>query len=189
MEVTIERLCTATPDARELVAELDQVLGALYEPEQRHGLPIEQVFQPNVRFFVARIGGRAVGCGAVALFDDYAEVKRMYTREAARGQGVGRALLARLEREARDAAKPVLRLETGTLQAVAIGLTRAAVSGSVVRSATTPSCRRIGSLRACSMRSRCRAEKRSAFRRIWLIGAELAEYAALFRPTKLIFTA
>ena len=64
-------------------------------------LSIEQVFQPNVRFFVARIGGRAVGCGAVALFDEYAEVKRMYTRDAARGQGVGKALLARLEREAR----------------------------------------------------------------------------------------
>jgi putative acetyltransferase len=95
---------------------------ALYEPEQRHGLSIEQVFQSNVRFFVAHIGGRAVGCGAVALFDDYAEVKRMYTRDTARGQGVGKALLVRLEREARDAAKPMLRLETGSLQAAAIGL-------------------------------------------------------------------
>ena len=46
----------------------------------------------------------------------------MYTRDAARGQGVGKALLARLEREARDAAKPMLRLETGTLQVAAIGL-------------------------------------------------------------------
>jgi len=122
MEITIERLCAATPDAQELVAELDQVLGALYEPEQRHGLSIEQVFQPYVRFFVARIGGRAVGCGAVALFDGYAEVKRMYTREAARGRGVGKALLARIEREARDAGKPLLRLETGTYQAEAVGL-------------------------------------------------------------------
>jgi putative acetyltransferase len=122
MGITIERLCAAIPDAQELVAELDQVLGALYEPEQRHGLSIEQVFQPNVRFFVARIGDRAVGCGAVALFDDYAEVKRMYTREAARGQGVGKALLARIEAEARAARKPILRLETGTLQAAAIGL-------------------------------------------------------------------
>jgi putative acetyltransferase len=46
----------------------------------------------------------------------------MYTREAARGQGVGKALLDRLEQEARAAGKPVLRLETGTLQALAIGL-------------------------------------------------------------------
>jgi putative acetyltransferase len=120
--IIIERPFGPTAEARALIAELDAVLGALYEPEQRHGLSIEQVFQPNVRFFVARLDGEAVGCGAVALFDDYAEVKRMYTRDAARGRGVGKALLAQIEREARDAGKPVLRLETGTYQAAAIGL-------------------------------------------------------------------
>jgi putative acetyltransferase len=120
--IIIERPFGPTAEARALIAELDAVLGALYEPEQRHGLSIEQVFHPNVRFFVARLDGEAVGCGAVALFDDYAEVKRMYTRDAARGRGVGKALLAQIEREARDAGKPVLRLETGTYQAAAIGL-------------------------------------------------------------------
>jgi hypothetical protein len=29
------------------------------------------VFEPHVRFFIARLGGQAVGCGAVALFADY----------------------------------------------------------------------------------------------------------------------
>jgi putative acetyltransferase len=38
------------------------------------------------------------------------------------GRGVGNALLARIAREARDAGAPVLRLETGTHQAAAIGL-------------------------------------------------------------------
>jgi putative acetyltransferase len=122
MAITIERLSGPTSDASALIAELDEVLGALYEPEQRHGLSIEQVFQPNVRFFVARLGDQAAGCGAVALCDGYAEVKRMYTRDAARGRGVGKALLARIEREASDAGKPILCLETGTLQAAAIGL-------------------------------------------------------------------
>jgi putative acetyltransferase len=122
MDITIELLSSPTQDARELVAELDEVLGALYEPEQRHGLSIEQVFEPNVRFFVARLGDRAAGCGAAALFDFYGEVKRMYTSEAARGRGVGKALLARIEEEARAAGKPVLRLETGIHQAAAIGL-------------------------------------------------------------------
>ena len=121
MAITIERAVDPTSDVRELIAELDAVLGAVYKPHQRHGLSIEQVFQPNVRFFVARLGDAAVGCGAVALFDDYAEVKRMYTREAARGHGVAKALLTQIEREARDAGKPVLRLETGTYQAAAIG--------------------------------------------------------------------
>jgi putative acetyltransferase len=77
MKITVERILAPAPDARELIAELDQVLGAVYPPEQRHGLSIEQVFEPNVRFFAARIGDEAVGCGAVALFDGYAEVKRM----------------------------------------------------------------------------------------------------------------
>ena len=122
LDIVIELLSGPTQDARELVADLDEVLGALYEPDQRHGLTIEQVFQTNVRFFIARLGDAAVGCGAVALFDDYAEVKRMYTRETARGRGVGRALLARIEEEARDAGKPMLRLETGIHQAAAIGL-------------------------------------------------------------------
>jgi putative acetyltransferase len=122
MEIVVALLSGPTQDARELVAELDEVLGAVYDADQRHGLSIEQVFEANVRFFVARIGGAAVGCGAVALFDGYAEVKRMYTREPARGRGVGKALLARIENEARGAGKPVLRLETGTLQAAAIGL-------------------------------------------------------------------
>jgi putative acetyltransferase len=120
--IEIELLSAVTDAAKLLIAELDAVLGALYEPHQRHGLSLDQVFRPNVRFFVARLDGEAVGCGALALFDGYAEVKRMYTREAARGQGVGTALLARLEEEARNAGKPLLRLETGTYQTAAIGL-------------------------------------------------------------------
>ena len=56
------------------------------------------------------------------MFDDYAEVKRMYTRPAARGQGIAKAVLRRIEDEARRAGKSVLRLETGTHQQEAIGL-------------------------------------------------------------------
>ena len=46
----------------------------------------------------------------------------MYTREAARGHGLAKVLLARIETEARGAGKHVLRLETGVHQAAAIGL-------------------------------------------------------------------
>jgi putative acetyltransferase len=61
-----------------------------------------------------------VGCGGVALFDDFAEVKRMYVREGARGHGVGETVLARLEDEARAAGLDVLRLETGDRQLAAL---------------------------------------------------------------------
>lgn len=75
-----------------------------------------------MRFFVARLNGAAVGCGGVALFADFAEVKRMYVRDAARGRGVAQALLARIEREAWEAGLAVLRLETGTRQFAAMRL-------------------------------------------------------------------
>ena len=120
--ISIERITEPTPELRELIGELDAVLNAAYEPHQRHGLAIAQLFEPHVRFFVVRLDGAPVACGGVALFDDYAEVKRMYTRDAVRGHGVGKALLLRLEQEARAAGRDILRLETGTLQDAAIGL-------------------------------------------------------------------
>ena len=81
MNITIERTVEATPEVHDLIGELNDVLGAAYGPHQRHGLRIEQLFEPNVRSFVARLDGLAVGCGGVAIFDDYAEVKRMYTHQ------------------------------------------------------------------------------------------------------------
>lgn len=121
-DLVIEYLTRPTAEAAALIAELDNELGAAYPPEQRHGYSLAQIFQPNVRFFIARLDGEAVGCGAVALFADYAEVKRMYTRPAGRGRGIGKALLARIESEARAAGKPILRLETGTEQSAAMRL-------------------------------------------------------------------
>jgi putative acetyltransferase len=122
MSITVERVVEATSEVCDLIGELNDVLGAAYEAHQRHGLSIEQLFEPNVCFFVARVDGLAIGCGGVAVFDDYAEVKRMYTRPVARGRGVAKALLRRIEDEARGAGMSVLRLETGTNQKEAIRL-------------------------------------------------------------------
>jgi putative acetyltransferase len=118
-------LTPAPNDAcRLLVGELEEVLSAEYAPEQRHGLPLDAIFQPHVRFFVASLDGAPAGCGGVALFEGFAEVKRMYVRPAARGQGVAQAILARIETETRAANLPVLRLETGDKQLDALRLYR-----------------------------------------------------------------
>ena len=118
--ITLELLPSATAEVRALIAELEEILSAEYPPEQRHGLRLEALFQPHIRFFVARVDGVAVGCGGIALFDDFAEVKRMYVREGARGHGVGDVVLGRLEDEARAAGLDVLRLETGDRQLAAL---------------------------------------------------------------------
>jgi len=111
-DLVIEVVAAATEEVRALIGELDQVLSEGYPPEQRHAISIDAIFQPHVRFFLARLGATAVGCGGVALFADFAEVKRMYVRETARGRGVADALLARIEGETREAGLAVLRLET-----------------------------------------------------------------------------
>jgi putative acetyltransferase len=121
-EVQIEAALTATDEARSLVGELEAVLAVEYPPEQRHGIAFDAIFQPHVRFFIARLRGAAVGCGGVALFPDFAEVKRMYVRDSARRKGVAGAILARIEEEVRGAGLSLLRLETGVRQVAAMQL-------------------------------------------------------------------
>ena len=120
MDVTIERVPAATDEVRQLLAELDEALSG-YLPEQRHALSVDALFEDSVRFFAVRLDGVAIGCGGVAFYDGFAEVKRMYTRPTARRKGVAATLLRRLEDEAREAGHSVLRLETGRYQAEAIG--------------------------------------------------------------------
>jgi GNAT superfamily N-acetyltransferase len=86
----------------------------------------EQVTPPAGVFVVARFDGEPVGCGAVRPVlggpAHHAEVKRMYTAPAARRRGVSRAVLARLEDEARRLGYRWIQLETGTRQPEAIAL-------------------------------------------------------------------
>lgn len=124
VSIAIDPVTAPTAELTELIGELDAVLDANYQPHQRHSLALQQLFEPHMRFFLVRLDGAVVGCGGVALFGDYAEVKRMYTRPEARGRGLAKALLGCIETEARAAGKPLLRLETGPLQHEAVALYR-----------------------------------------------------------------
>jgi putative acetyltransferase len=107
-------------DIRALIDELNDELSDLYTAEQRHGLTLDAIFQPHVRFFVARRDGQGVGCGGVALFDGFAEVKRLYVRPAVRGQGIADAIMAHLAAETISSGRSLLRLETGSHSHAAI---------------------------------------------------------------------
>ncbi len=118
--VVIEQVAAPTEEVRSLIGELEAELSANYPPHQRHGLRLDAIFQPHIAFFVARRAGEPVGCGGVALLDGFAELKRMYVREAARGTGTAEALLRRLEDTGRASGRTLLRLETGDAQHAAI---------------------------------------------------------------------
>lgn len=124
--MTINVTLVSVPDAdiRALIGELNDELGALYSAEQRHGLDLNAIFQPHIRFFVARRGGVALGCGGVALFGGFAEIKRMYVRPSARGQGVADAVMDRLTAETVLSGRSLLRLETGVYSGAAIAFYR-----------------------------------------------------------------
>jgi putative acetyltransferase len=131
----LELTPSPTPEARELIEALEAELSGDFSAEQRHGYSVERVFQPNIFFFLARLDGQSVGCGALAFEEGLAEVKRMYVRPPRRGSGVGRAILQRLEEEAAARGASRLVLETGDVLQPAIrlyecaGFTRCAAFG------------------------------------------------------------
>ena len=126
MTMIIERESPRQPDVLALIDELDRYQSELYPVESNHLLDVEALCAEDMRFFVARIDGAAVGCGALRVCADYAELKRMFVSPRARGTKLGARILSRLEEQARHEGRLVLRLETGIHQPAALGLYRAA---------------------------------------------------------------
>lgn len=124
MTITITQERPDTPEALQLLAELDVALGnEHYPPQSRHAFSVEKLIRQNVAFFVIRVDGNPAGCGGVKLFGaDYGEVKRMFVRPAFRGKGLGKAMLDHIAQYTRGHGVSALRLETGIYQREAIGL-------------------------------------------------------------------
>ncbi len=121
MLITLESV--DQPDIIQLISDLDAYQGALYPPESNYHLSVEALKAANVLFAVARDDARVViGCGAVVLFDDYGELKRMFVPPAQRGRGVAKAIITYLEAHAVQRNCLLLRLETGIHQPEAHGL-------------------------------------------------------------------
>jgi putative acetyltransferase len=85
-------------------------------PDHVHAMDADDLLGPAVTFFSARRDGVLLGVGALNQLDEtHAELKSMHTSEAARGQGVRRAMVDRLLAVAADRSY----LETGTMDAFA----------------------------------------------------------------------
>jgi pimeloyl-ACP methyl ester carboxylesterase/GNAT superfamily N-acetyltransferase len=115
-----------SPDSAALVADYVAEIKAMY-PEWTPDVPPRMtghdVEPPDGRWLVAYHDERAVGCaGLKRLDDDTAEIKRIYVAPNARGTGVARALLSRLEQTAREAGYRTVRLDTGAKQQASVAL-------------------------------------------------------------------
>lgn len=141
----VERLLTAslvrvdpedpdTPAARhclrEYAAELDRRFAGGFDPG-RSVLPDPSVLRPPAGLLLlARLHGEPVGCGALVVHDDHAEIKRMWVAESVRGLGLGRRLLDELEARARTG---LVRLDTHGALTEAIAMYRSAGYAEIAR--------------------------------------------------------
>jgi DNA-binding MarR family transcriptional regulator/GNAT superfamily N-acetyltransferase len=138
----IERLLTAAsvqiravdpehPDAQyclgDYVAELNRRAERGFDPSAGATALPHEVRPPAGEFFVAYLQGEGVGCGAVKHHaGGPAEIKRMWIAPGARGLGLGRRLLERLEACAVAGGARVAHIETSAVLVEALALYRSA---------------------------------------------------------------
>ena len=90
-------------------------------PESVHALDVTALKAPEIRFFSAWDGEALLGMGAWKRLGDidgcgHGEVKSMHTARAARGKGVGTAMLRHLMDDAKAHGIARLSLETGSME-------------------------------------------------------------------------
>ena len=89
-------------------------------PEHSFALDGDGLSDPAVTLYSFRAHGGLLAIGAIKrLGPDHAEIKSKHTAEAARGRGIGRAMLTQLLGVARTRGFRRVSLETGTMQAFA----------------------------------------------------------------------
>lgn len=107
-------------DVRRLLDEHLADMHATSPPESVHALDHAALAAPGLTFVTARAAGRLLGCGALAqLAPDAGELKSMRTAAAARGRGVGAAVLGHLLALAAGRGYARVSLETGSQDAFA----------------------------------------------------------------------
>jgi putative acetyltransferase len=125
LAVDIRREDLLSAVAQLLILALNAELESRYPEEGAtfFRLDPEEVSEGRGGFFVAYLGEEAVGCGAVRRTEPgVAEIKRMYVAPQARGRGVGRQMVQKLESVARQLGITRLVLETGPRQPEAIAV-------------------------------------------------------------------
>lgn len=128
-ELDVRAVGTSDPTAAALLnayaSELEQ--NAVARTPDRVETVAAEYERPSGTFLVVYAGDEPVACGGIrSLGDGTAEVKRMYVAPSARGNGVGKELLRRLEAEARQLGYKRLRLDTAAPLTSAQALYRSA---------------------------------------------------------------
>jgi len=108
-----------TEDVRELLETHLAFADTHSPPEDVHALDVDGLLDPAVTFFSFRRDGVLLGVGALKQLDEHnAELKSMHTA-AARGRGIGRAMVDHLVDISRERGCSRVSIETGSMEAFA----------------------------------------------------------------------
>lgn len=108
-------------------AELSSRFEQVFDPARGVSANEPPLAPPDGCFLVARLDGRAVGCGGLRKLEPgVGEIKRMWVAGEARGRGLSRRLLQELEIRAAAMGMLRLRLDTNHTLAEAQALYRSA---------------------------------------------------------------
>jgi putative acetyltransferase len=118
MPYAVERDDPMAPDVVALLERHLTFARGESPPEDVYALEAAGLAADNISLFAIREDGQLLGVGALRRIDlQHAEIKSMHTTNAARGRGVGRAMLDHLLAFARDEGYQRVSLETGTMVA------------------------------------------------------------------------
>lgn len=112
-EIELLRDDALGPDALAMIAESEAELVSIYPPEVRYAFSPEQLTDAGVAFLVAYRDETPVGCGGIAFYDGFAELKRIFVTVTARGARIAGIIVEGLENLVRDSGRSIVRLETG----------------------------------------------------------------------------
>jgi DNA-binding MarR family transcriptional regulator/GNAT superfamily N-acetyltransferase len=127
--VRFETADVTRPESQRLLqayaAELDARVPSLAPSWPEMAASLDALRPPRGVFVLVTLRAEPIGCGGLKLPPgEPAELKRMWLAEHARGLGVGRRLLAELERRAAEHGARTIRLETNGTLTEALGLYR-----------------------------------------------------------------
>ena len=109
-----------TEDVRKLLERHLEFARSHTPPDDVHALEVDDLLDPAVTFFSYRLDGELLAVGALKQLDgQHGELKSMHTAQAARGRGIGRAMVDHLIGVARQRGLTRMSLETGSMQAFA----------------------------------------------------------------------
>lgn len=120
--IALKRTNSTNKDFEQLVQQLDRELAI--RDGDNHAFFAQFNHIDTIKYVVlAYEGTKAIGCGAIKTYEGHTmEVKRMYTIERYRGQGIATLVLKELELWAKELGSETCILETGLQQPEAIQL-------------------------------------------------------------------